>query len=132
MVAVREYRAMSFVIYLFSILTLLGGTVIVIKPAPVFDFIAIHSTSLTVHLLAVLIRGVVGLALLFCSPAAKFPTTFLVIGWASLASALVMLLVGRTRFKTLIAWAVNVPPLFKRLGGLLAILFGSFLLSGMV
>ena len=94
--------AMIMVIYLFSVLTLIVGLAIVIKPIPVYDFIDIYSRSLTVHVLAVLTRGLLGLALLFCSSSAKFPITFQVIGWASLASALVMLLIGRTRFKNLI------------------------------
>ena len=127
-----EQTAMIFIIYLFSLFTLLVGMAIVIKPVAVYDFIDSSSKSLTIHILAVLIRGLIGLALLSCSPLANFPVTFQVLGWASLASALMMLLIGRTRFKNLIGWAVKVSTLYKRLGGLLAVLFGSLLFYGVV
>jgi len=82
--------------------------------------------------LAVLIRGLIGLALLSCSTSAKFPVTVQVIGWASLIRALVMLLIGRTRFKGLIGWAVAVFPIYNRLGGFAAVLFGGFLFYAVV
>ena len=105
---------------------------IVLKPVSVYDFIDGYSKFLTIHLVAVLIRGLIGLALLFCSSSAKFPVTFQVLGWVLLASALMMLLIGRTWFKNLIGWAVKVSTLYKRLGGLLAVVFGSFLFYGVV
>ena len=123
---------MIYIIYAFSLLTLITGIAIVFKPVPVYNFIGVHSKSLTIHILAVLMRGLIGLALLSCSTSAKFPVTFQVIGWASLVSALVMLLIGRTRFKGLIGWAVEVSPIYKRMGGFAAVLFGGFLFYAVV
>lgn len=72
-------------------------------------FIDGYSKSLTLHIVAVLIRGLIGLALLSCSPLAKFPVRFQVLGWAT-----------------------KVSTLYKRMGGFLAVLFGSFLFYGVV
>jgi hypothetical protein len=43
-----------------------------------------------------------------------------------------MLLIGRTRFKGLIGWAVEVSPIYKRMGGFAAVLFGGFLFYAVV
>jgi hypothetical protein len=56
-----------FIMYLFSLFTLFVGMAIVIKPVAVYDFIHSYSKSLTIHILAVVISGLTGLALLFCS-----------------------------------------------------------------
>jgi hypothetical protein len=58
---------MIFIMYLFSLFTLFVGMAIVIKPVAVYDFIHSYSKSLTIHILAVVISGLTGLALLFCS-----------------------------------------------------------------
>jgi hypothetical protein len=56
-----------FIMYLFSLFTLFVGMAIVIKPVAVYDFIHSYSKSLTIHILAVVISGLTGLALLCCS-----------------------------------------------------------------
>ena len=58
----------------------------------------------------------------------KYPTAILILGWISIVAAAVLGIMGRTNFKRLMSWALNVAPSFGRLGGLLAILFGGFLI----
>jgi hypothetical protein len=76
---------MSFFMCLLCVLPAIVSNALVIKPGPVYDFIDICAKSPVAHLLAVLTRVVVGLALLLCTSSAKFPIAFQVIGWASLA-----------------------------------------------
>ena len=47
-------------------------------------------------------------------------------------NVLVMGIMGRASFKALISWALGTPPFFRRIGGLLAIIFGGFLLYAVV
>ncbi len=121
---------MVYIGYLFSLFTLFTGIIIVLKPDSVYQRLGTYSRTPGIHIIAVLVRAVIGIALLFSATGSKFPVIFQVIGWASLISAVVMILIGRDRFKRLIAWAVNVSSCYKRLGGFLAILFGGFLFYG--
>ncbi len=62
----------------------------------------------------------------------KYPTTILVIGWISIVAASVLGIMGRTNFMRLMSWALSVAPSFGRIGGVLAILFGGFLIHAVV
>ncbi len=122
-----EDKTMIYLILIYGALTCIAGIAISIKPDAIFGFIGARSESLGVHVLAIVVRLVLGAALLSYSAASKFPLTFQVLGWLTLVAAIIMALLGRTRFKTLIAWAVRVPSLYKRIGGFIAMLFGGFL-----
>jgi hypothetical protein len=41
-------------------------------------------------------------------------------------------IIGRANFNRLMSWALSVAPTFGRIGGLLAILFGGFLIYAVV
>ena len=118
---------MIYIILIFSVLTFIAGIAIIIEPNAIFDFIGRHSESLGAHIFAVVVRVIIGVALISCSAVSKFPITLQFIAWVSLVSAVITALIGRTKFKALIAWAVSVSSIYKRIGGFVAILFGSFL-----
>jgi len=67
-----------------------------------YEIIGNYSRITSLHIIAVLVRGVIGVALLSCATTSKFPVIFQVIGWAS------------------------------RMSGVLALLFGGFLFYGVV
>lgn len=121
---------MVYIIYLFGLLTLIVGIFIMIKPAFVYEFFGRYSGSMGIYVLAVVVRVVIGIALIVCSEKSKFPLTFQIIGGASIISGLIMMLIGRTRFAKMISWAIKVPSLYKRMGGFAALLFGAFLIYG--
>lgn len=114
-------------ILIYGALTCVAGIVISIKPDALFGFIGARSESLGVHILAIVVRLVLGVALIAGSDVSKFPLTLQIIGWLTLVAAIVMALLGRTKFKALIAWAVSLSSIYKRIGGFIAILFGGFL-----
>jgi hypothetical protein len=79
---------------------------------------------------AVLVRLLLGLALIFAAAGSKFPLTFTVIGGVSLVAAFVIGFAGRERMSKLVA-------VFERLSGWLVrlwlsfgIAFGGFLVYG--
>jgi len=119
---------MNYIIILFGIATIVAGIIIVINPATVFGLLRRKLESLGLHISAVVVRIILGAALIICAAGSKYPTAILILGWISIVAAAVLGIMGRTKFKRLMSWALNVAPSFGRLGGLLAILFGGFLI----
>lgn len=119
---------MNYIIILFGIATIVAGIIIVINPATVFGLLRRNLESLGLHILAVVVRIILGAALIICAAESKYPTAILILGWISIVAAAVLGIIGRTHFKRLMSWALNVAPSFGRLGGSLAILFGGFLI----
>ncbi len=123
---------MNYIIILFSTATIVAGIIIVINPETVFGLIRRNSESLSLHILAVVIRIIIGVALIMSATESKYPTTILVIGWISIVAASVLGIMGRNNFMRLMSWALSVAPSFGRIGGVLAILFGGFLIHAVV
>ena len=119
---------MSCIILLFGITILLSGAMIVVKPEPIFKLLRSHSESLGLHVFAVVIRLVVGISLLAYAGDAKFPVALQVFGWLAVIAAIILGVIGRSRFKSLIAWTVSFTSPFVRFAGLFAILLGAFLI----
>ena len=123
---------MNYIILLFGAATLIAGIIIVINPETVFGPIRRNSESLSLHILAVVVRIIIGVALIVCAAESKYPATILIIGWVSIVAASVLGIMGRTNFMRLMSWALSVAPSFGRIGGFLAILFGGFLIHAVV
>ena len=119
---------MNYIVILFGAATLVAGIIILINPETVFGLLRRKSESPGMHILAVVVRIILGVALLLCAAESKYPTTILIIGWISVIAAAVLGVMGRTNFKRLMSWALGLAPSFGRIGGLLAILFGGFLI----
>ena len=123
---------MNYIVLIFGALTSLAGIAIAVRPEPIFRFLGEYSESFSAYVLAALIRIILGVALISCSAQSKFPITLLVIGWLSLAAAVVLLFISRQRFKAIIAWAVNIAPVYHHLGGVIAMVLGGFLFYAVV
>ena len=123
---------MNYIVILFGIATLIAGIVIVINPETVFGLLRRKLESLNLHILAVVVRIILGVALIICAAESKYPTAILILGWISIVAAAVLGVMGRTNFKRLMSWALGLAPSFGRIGGLLAILFGGFLVHAVI
>ena len=123
---------MNYIVMLFGAATIAAGIVIVINPESVFGLMSRKLNSLGLHILAVVVRIIIGIALIICAAESKYPTAILILGWISIVAASVLGIMGRANFKRLMLWALSVAPSFGRIGGLLAILFGGFLLYAVV
>ena len=119
---------MNNIVILFGAATLVAGIIILINPETVFGLLRRKSESPGMHILAVVVRIILGVALILCAAASKYPAAILIIGWISVIAAAVLGVMGRTNFKRLMSWALGLAPSFGRIGGLLAILFGGFLI----
>ena len=123
---------MNYIIMLFGAATIVAGIIIVINPESVFGLMRRKLESLGLHILAVVIRIIIGVALIMCAAESKYPTAILILGWISIVAASVLGIMGRTNFRRLMFWALSLKPSFGRIGGFLAILFGGFLIHAVV
>lgn len=107
---------------------LLVGAVILIKPDSVFNLLRSSANSLGLHVVAVVVRLVLGVALITYAVDSRYPIILAVIGWISLAAAIILGVMGHSKFQRLMAWALSLVSSYGRVGGLLVIVFGGFLI----
>jgi hypothetical protein len=123
---------MSLLIILFGALTLLAGIAIGINPDLIFKFLRKDADKLYLHILAVGGRIVLGFLLIYQSHESKFVYVIEIIGWLSIAAAIIMALVGRKNFVRFMSWALSLPKPFERVGGVIAMGLGAFLIYAFV
>lgn len=123
---------MTLLIIIFGALTLLTGIVIVINPEVIFGFLRNNLDKLVLHILAVVVRIVLGALLICQSNISKFPFVIEVIGWLSIVAAIFLAVMGRRNFNRLMSWALSLSKPFGRVGGVLAVAFGAFLIYAFV
>ena len=123
---------MTLSIIIFGALTLVAGIVIVINPEVIFGFLRNNLDKLVLHILAVVIRLVLGALLIYQFNISKFPLVIEVIGWLSIVAAILLALMGRRNFNRVMLWALSLSKPFGRVGGILAVAFGAFLIYAFV
>ena len=123
---------MTVLIIIFAALTLLAGIVIIINPEVIFGFLRNNLDKLALHILAVVIRLVIGALLIYQSNISKFPLVIEVIGWLSIVAAIFLAVMGRRNFNRLMSWALSLVKPIGRVGGVLAVAFGAFLIYAFV
>lgn len=123
---------MTVIIIIFGALTLLAGIVIVINPEVIFGFLRNNLDRLELHILAVAVRIVLGVLLIYQSSVSKFPLVIEIIGWVSVVAAIFLAVMGRRNFNRLMSWALSLAKPIGRVGGALAMAFGAFLIYAFV
>ena len=123
---------MTMLIIIFGLLMLLAGMSLFTNPDTIFKVLRDNSDKLWLHIGAVVVRLLLGALLVFQANVSKFPLTMEVIGWIAIFAAIVFTFIGRKRFKRLISWAFSMVKPFGRIGGVLAICFGSFLVYAFI
>ncbi len=119
---------MTVIIIVFGTLLLLAGIAIVTSPDVVFGPLRNNSEKLLLHVLAVVVRLILGILLITQADLSKFPLLVEIIGWLSVIAAIVLALMGRNNFMRLMSWAFSLLKPFGRYGGMLVTLFGAFLI----
>ncbi len=123
---------MSILIIIFGALTLLAGIVIIINPEIIFGYLRNHLGKLELHILAVVVRLVIGVLLIYQSNVSRFPLVIEILGWLSIVAALSLAVIGRRNFNRLMSWALSFTKPFGRVGGVSAVAFGAFLIYAFV
>lgn len=81
---------------------------------------------------AVVVRLVLGIALLFAAPASKFPVLFNWLGFLALIAAAALPVIGRPRMIALLDWFYGLPGFVIRLWLAGGLLFGVFMVYGAI
>jgi len=123
---------MEIVIIVFAAFIILAGIVIIINPDTIFNQLNNNVDNEALYYLAILVRALLGLLLLIEAKYSKFIITIEIIGWLSLAAAIVFALIGRARFIKLMTWALSLDKTYARFGGAAALGFGGFLIYAFI
>ena len=123
---------MTTLIVLFGVLTLLAGIVIVINPELIFGFLRNNLDKLSLHVLAVAVRLVLGALLISQSDISRFPLAIEIIGWLSIVAAISLAVIGRCNFTRLMLRALSLSKPYGRVGGIVAVAFGGFLIYAFI
>lgn len=118
---------MNYVIILLGSLITVMGLLMAVRPSHVLAYLQDHADRKELHASAIVVRLVLGIALVSYAEKSKFPVTLHVIGWILIVAAIILLLIGRERMKRLIHWATTFARPFASLAGIAAILLGGFL-----
>lgn len=79
---------------------------------------------------AVLVRVLLGAALILVADQSRFPVLFQVLGWATLVAAVTIAVLGRQRLRRFTEWFDRASPTLVRVGMLVGIAFGGLLVHG--
>jgi hypothetical protein len=123
---------MTLSIIIFGALVCLAGLVILVNPEAVFGLLRKNSDKIGLHILAVVVRLVLGAFLVIQADTSKYPHVIEFIGWLSIIAAIVLAVIGRNNFSKLMAWALSKVKTLGRLSGLLATALGAFLVYAFV
>ncbi|MCL1049955.1 hypothetical protein L2755_10010 [Shewanella abyssi] len=123
---------MSILIIVFGLLMLLAGMSLITNPEIIIRVLRENADKLWLHIGAVGVRLTLGAVLIYQASVSNFPVIMEVIGWIAIFAAIVFTIMGRNNFKRLISWVFSLVEPFGRIGGVLAICFGSFLIYAFV
>lgn len=123
---------MTLFIIIFGTLTCLAGIVILVNPEIVFGFLRKHSDRIELQILAVAIRLVPGVFLIYQSGASKYPFVIEIIGWLSIVAAVFFTVIGRNNYSRLVTWALSQVKILGRVSGVITTAFGAFLIHAFV
>lgn len=79
---------------------------------------------------AIVVRVLLGLALIICASSSRFPHVFEVLGWIAIVAAVGLAVMGRARLHRFVAWFERFPDMLIRLWLLFGFAFGGFLVYG--
>jgi hypothetical protein len=123
---------MLIIIYLFALLILIAGLILLAIPALILDFMDKYANNLGLYLGAILGRLGIGILLLYMADLSRFPVTMTIIGWIAIVAAVFIASIGKTRFVKMVKWIVKPLRPWARALSILVILFSGFLLYAFV
>jgi len=119
---------MIIMIYIFAVLLVLAGFLLIINPDFFFSFLDKNVDKLWIYVASVIVRIIFGGLLLYSSSYSKFPLVISILGWMIVITAVILFLVGRKNFEKLVLWVISIFKPYGRFGGLFSVGFGSFLI----
>ena len=118
---------MTLILITFGIMIATAGVVLLIAPALLWNFLEQNKGKPWILALAIGVRIILGLLLILSASESRFPLVIQVLGWVAIAAAVILAMMGKTRFEKLMEWVLRSVKPFARIGGLVAIAFGYFI-----
>lgn len=81
---------------------------------------------------AVIVRLLLGAALIIAAPASRFPQVFQFLGWFAVIAAIAIVFMGRERLRRFVGWFDRLSPALIRTWLLFGIAFGALLIYGIL
>ena len=119
---------MTILIYLLAGILAFAGLLLVIQPDFIFNFLSKNSEKLWVYVTAIVVRLFFGGILIYAASFSKFPLVISILGWLILIAAVILLVIGRKRFETLVLWVTSKFKPYGRIAGVFSLGFGIFLI----
>ena len=118
---------MSILIIIFGSLILLAGILLLVNPDIIFGYLKDNIENSVIHVVAVLVRLIIGALLITQSGFSGFPAVVEVLGWVFVVAGIFLAVIGSNNFRKLMSWVLTNLQRFARLAGLAAVVFGGFL-----
>ena len=118
---------MKTIIKLFAVLMLLAGISLLVKPEWIFDWLESSHQNMSMYVFAIGVRLVLGILFVRAAAESKYPAVLKVLGYLFIIAAVAFIVIGHESFKNLVGNVVLDMRSFARIGGLLAVAFGAFL-----
>ena len=118
---------MNNIVLLFGVLILLGSVTLIVNPKYILGIFANYGDTPGLHIFAIIVRIILGIALVIAAADSKYPIALQILGWLTLIVVFVLSAMGRVRFKSLIKWLLDINPSIQRVMGVFGIFFGSLL-----
>ena len=118
---------MNNIVLLFGVFILLGSVTLIVNPKYILGIFANYGDTPGLHIFAIIVRIILGIALVIAAADSKYPIALQILGWLTLIIVFVLSAMGRKRFKSLIKWSLGINPSIQRVMGFFGILFGSLL-----
>ena len=118
---------MAVVIISIGAVILVVGVVLMINPGGFIDNLQSNLQHAWLHVVAVVVRIVLGLLLISQAGLSRFPLIIEILGWISLAAAALLLLIGRENFQRFVSRVISLVTPYARAGGAVTAAFGAFL-----
>ncbi|NKB33685.1 MAG: hypothetical protein GKR91_11360 [Pseudomonadales bacterium] len=108
---------MTTLIAFFLSFMFLAGLLLLVSPALVLDTIHAQARSKGIRIAAILVRLVLGIALILIAADTSYPTVITFFGALFLVAAIVIAVMPKDSFGDLLAWASSFPHWAARLAG---------------
>jgi hypothetical protein len=120
------------IVIIFGVFITLAGLYMTVRPSQFIGRIESLADRVWVYAAAIGVRAVLGLVLIQQAMNSKFPLVIEILGWISLAAAVILAALGHRRFTRFMLWIIEKARPIAPVGGALAALFGAFLVYAFV
>ena len=118
---------MKYLVILFGAAIAMAGAAIAFSPRSLLSLLDRYREQPAIYVLAVVVRLLLGAVLIAYAPQSAFPLALRILGIVAIAAAIGILLMGPARLRRLIEWLLTRADSLARPAGVVAVVFGAFL-----